>query len=472
MKENKKVFLYIFFDYLSASLSWTLFFLFRKVFIESKLYNKHIPDNIFDINFVFGIALVPIFWIFLYIITGTYIEVYRKYRLKELWQTFIIILFGVLIIFLKLIIDDVITTYSDYYKSIFALITIHFTLTYIPRVVLTTRTINKIRSGRLYFKTIIVGINGEIEKVYNELSKVQNIAGNKVIGYVSINNIDIKNVNKNIPRIGDFEDLTRVILDNSIDEVFIAIESNHQQELQTILNKLLLTNVKIKLLPTLFDLAYGYSKINTQFDSLFVEINNSYLTPTQESLKRIIDISISTIAAIVLLPIYIILAIAVKISSKGPVFYLQERIGKNMKPFKIIKFRTMFIDAEKFGPQLSSKHDPRITKLGRFLRKTRLDEIPQFFNVIIGNMSLVGPRPERQFYIDQIAQKAPYYYSLLKVKPGITSLGQVKYGYAENVDQMLERLRYDLAYLRNISIYLDFRIMIMTVKTIFEASGK
>lgn len=472
MKENKKVILYIFFDYLSACTSWTLFFLFRKVFIESKLYNNHIPDNIFDINFIYGIAFIPIFWIFLYIITGTYIDVHRKYRLKELWQTFILTLFGVLLIFLKLIIDDVVTTYSDYYKSIFALISIHFFLTYIPRIILTTNTINKIRSGKLYFKTIIVGINGEIEKVYHELSKVQNISGSKVIGYVSIDDVTISNINKNIQRIGNFEDLTRIILDNSIEEVFIAIESSHQQELQIILNKLLLTNVKIKLLPTLFDLAYGYSKINTQFESLFVEINNSYLTPAQESLKRILDLSISMIAVTILLPVYIILAIAVKLTSKGPVFYLQERIGKNMKPFKIIKFRTMFIDAEKFGPQLSSKHDPRITKLGRFLRKTRLDEIPQFLNVLIGNMSLVGPRPERQFYINQIAQKAPYYYSLLKIKPGITSLGQVKYGYAENVDQMLERLRYDLAYLRNISIYLDFKIMIMTVKTIFEASGK
>ena len=132
----------------------------------------------------------------------------------------------------------------------------------------------------------------------------------------------------------------------------------------------------------------------------------------------------------------------------------------------------MVVDAEKDGPQLSNKTDSRITKVGKFLRKTRLDEIPQFFNVIIGNMSLVGPRPERQYFIDQIVQRAPHYNHLLRVRPGITSLGQVKYGYAENVDQMIERLRYDIIYIENMSLYVDFKIMIYTIKTILEASGK
>ena len=184
------------------------------------------------------------------------------------------------------------------------------------------------------------------------------------------------------------------------------------------------------------------------------------------------DIMASIIAMIILLPAYFVLAILVKGSSKGPVFFLQERIGKNGVTFNIIKFRTMFVDAEKEGPQLSSTNDKRITKTGRFMRKVRLDEIPQFWNVIIGDMSLVGPRPERQFFIDKIAEVEPQFLQLTKVKPGITSWGQVKFGYAENVDEMLQRMKYDLLYLKNMTIALDLKILLYTVVIVFKGSGK
>jgi lipopolysaccharide/colanic/teichoic acid biosynthesis glycosyltransferase len=173
-----------------------------------------------------------------------------------------------------------------------------------------------------------------------------------------------------------------------------------------------------------------------------------------------------------LLPIFFILAIVVKLSSAGPIFFLQDRIGLNGTTFKIIKYRTMYVDSEKAGPQLSSSEDPRITKVGRFLRKTRLDEFPQFINVLKGEMSLVGPRPERQFYIDKIVQIEPQFLHLTKVRPGITSWGQVKYGYAENVDQMLQRMKFDLLYMKNRTLALDFKIMLYTVIIIFKAKGK
>ena len=459
------------FDIIAAIVSWTLFYIYRKLYIEPIKFGYNIPVE-FDNKFYLALIFIPAFWITIYYISGQYTNIYRKSRLLELGRTIMTSIAGVTVIFFLLLLNDWIPDYRKYYNLYFTLLALHFGFTYLFRLILTTRTIHRIHKRIIGFNTLVIGANEKAVRLLEDLNSQTRPAGNKIIGFLTVDERDVYPLEKFVPNLGSYHNLQKVINDNDVEEIIIALESSEHQLLSQILTLLENRTHTVWGIPDLFDILSNTAKTNTIFGSPLLKISNGLMPVWQENVKRLIDVVVSVLSIIIFFPVFIALAIGIKMSSKGPVMYKQERIGKFGKPFMIHKLRTMVSNAETHEPQLSSSDDSRITSIGQFMRRAHLDEIPQFFNVIKGEMSLVGPRPERKFYIDQIAEVAPYVTHLQKLRPGITSWGQVKYGYASNVEQMVERLQYDMVYLKNISLYVDFKILIYTIMECVRGRGK
>ena len=461
---------YVVGDYVMSNLAWLTYNIVRFQ-MGHTAGNYYILENYLTSKIVLlGQLFFPLLMMVTYIFSGYYNNVCRKSRVQELLTTLASSGINTLIIFFLALINDVIGVRGTDYEMIIILWALLFGFVYLVRAIITNIASRQIKSRKWTFPTLIIGNGSAALAFANKLNSRRKSSGHEIKGFV---NIPGENPVKGNPLpCYELDELKEVCDREGIWELIVVPSRDDTTQTMNAINHLFAVGLPIMISPEYFNKMQTPVSISDIYGEPLVNISRSSMSDSGKNLKRAIDVVVSLAALIVLTPLYAIVSVIIKATSPGPVFYLQERVGLHNKPFNIIKFRSMVQDAEASGqPQLTSDNDPRITPFGRFMRKYRIDELPQFWNVLKGEMSIVGPRPERQYYVDQIIERVPAYALLHQVRPGITSMGMVKYGYAQNIDEMVERVSYDLMYLNNMSRLNDIKILIYTVKIVFTGRG-
>jgi exopolysaccharide biosynthesis polyprenyl glycosylphosphotransferase len=451
-------------DFITINLAWILYFILR---VQTGWFELlTMPE------FPITMLVIYFYWIIIFTFVGMYRTWFAASRFDEIATLFKASFVGIFILFFLIFIDDYLHGVSSSTRIlIFLYWGLFLVLVGAGRLFIRSLQRNLLIKGYGRKNALIVGFNKKAHEVHDEILKHKAL-GLDIKGYISVNGTTVGKEYNSTPVLGFVNETEKVIDDTNTKEVIIALDKADNDVLVDLIAKCEPKNVGLKIVPDLYEILSGQAKTSQIYGLPLIDIMPQLMPEWEKKIKRLIDIIVSFLILIITLPVTIITAVLIKIESEGPIFFRQTRCGMNDTVFKIVKFRSMYNDAEKLtGPVWSQKDDPRITKVGRFIRKVRIDEIPQMYNVLKGEMSLVGPRPERPFFVEKLSKEIKYYKRRLKVRPGITGWAQVKHKYDETVEDVKIKLRYDLFYIENMSLRMDFKILFRTVFVVLFAKG-
>ncbi len=464
MSDRREILVLFITDLITISAGWTLYFMFR------------IRSGLFDISsepdFWAPMVAVSVFWLLLFFVVGLYRPWYAASRFDELALLFKTVLVGSLILFFAVFLDDAGKPTGTNSRLLIAVYWADvLIMVSAGRMLLRSVQRRMLIAGIGVHNTLIVGSSARSRDLCTEVEKYPAL-GYKVVGFVGLDRRRAGQRYRAIPVMGGIDDLTGVIEREDVREVLVALDSADHDRLLDIVGKCNGHKVSIKIMPDLYDIISGQARTNQIYGFPLIEITPQLMPPWEEATKRLIDVVVSALVLIAGLPLWLLVAVVIKLDSRGPVLYRQERVGKDGAPFDIIKFRSMQNDAERQGPQWAGHHDPRVTRCGKILRQLHLDEIPQMINILKADMSLIGPRPERPMFVQKLSQEIPLYQRRLKVRPGLTGWAQVKQKYDETIDDVKKKVQYDLFYIENMSLRMDFKIMLNTAYHVLLGRGR
>jgi exopolysaccharide biosynthesis polyprenyl glycosylphosphotransferase len=463
MSSRGQIWIALLTDSVTICVAWAAYFLLR---VGSGWVEMPVQPE-----FWLPMVLVYLFWILLFFIVGLYRPWYASSRFDELALVFKTTSLGCLFLFFLVFVDDQGTPVGTSTRVLIAAYWgILFFCVAAGRLALRSIQRKMLIAGIGAHKTLIVGSAARSRELHDRVLQYPAL-GYRVTGFVRVDRRKSGQTEKGVPVMGGIEDLPTIIPREDIREVLIALDSADHDRLLDIIAKCDGHGVGLKIAPDLYDIISGQARTNQIYGFPLIAISAQLMPPWEEAVKRMFDVAVAAVIMTVGLPIWLLIGAAIKLESPGPVLYRQERVGKENQRFNIIKFRSMRQDAEKSGPQWAHKGDPRVTRVGRLLRRLHLDEVPQMINVLNGHMSLVGPRPERPMFVERLSREIPMYPRRLKVRPGITGWAQVKHKYDETIDDVKRKVQYDLFYIENMSLRMDFKILLSTVSHMLLGKG-
>jgi exopolysaccharide biosynthesis polyprenyl glycosylphosphotransferase len=451
-------------DFLTINLAWFVYYLFR---VRSGIVALNLEPD-----FWIPMILIWLYWSVIFLFFGLYRPWHAASRTDEVTTLIKAIGFGCLILFFAIFVDDAgVDTSSGSRMLIVAYWGIMVVSVGTGRVVYRTARRRLLAAGVGLRNALIVGWNAKAKDLLDRV-RLHPALGYRVIGFLKLDKRKSGAEYKGVRLLGSTDDLPALIDKYEVKDILIALESTDHDKLLDVIAHCNGHDVSMKILPDMYDIISGQARTNQLYGFPLIEISPEIMQPWEQSMKRLTDIFISILVLTFSAPLWIVIAVAIKLDTPGPIVYSQDRVGKDGKKFRMHKFRSMRADAEKdSGPVWAPENDSRVTKVGRFLRNTRLDEIPQFVNVLDGDMSLVGPRPERPFFVEKLSKEIPLYNRRLKVRPGITGWAQIKQGYDRSIEDVKSKVRYDLFYIENMSFRMDIKILLFTFYIMLMGKG-